>query len=175
MLDKFKDLFKSKEVAQVEEVDARVKREKELLKSKLERSISRSFAEYNEAVSDVNINECATICESCNGTGYLTKDIRLLYGCPSCLSKGQTFWIDKCLTASKMKDYEDDHHKRIRNNIYNLMYELKQEARKLNFVALIEIKEMDKSELSVELKDLYERMNWYGGGLDWKPPDDLEK
>ena len=47
-------------------------------------------------------------------------------------------------------------------NIHTLMYELKQEAAKINSVAIIEIKQIDPK--SVSSQELLSHINWYGCG-----------
>lgn len=158
MLDKIKNMFNKKE-SDIQTVDKRVEREVKDLKYKLESS-ERMVALYSEAVTEKEIDECADMCSDCNGTGYLIKDIRILYACRKCLGNGKTYWVDRCLTASKVGEFEEVYRTRIKRNIHALMYELKQEARKLGAVALIEIKPMPNEKLD---QTTLNNFNYYGG------------
>ncbi len=155
MFERIKKLFKKEDVI----IDKEVERELKKLDIKLVEGSERTVAKFDRMKDDVD--ECAEGCQMCGAKGYLKKDIRLLYPCRECYGEGQLFWIDRCLTASKVNEYERRLHERICSNIHTLMYELKQEALKINAVALIEIKPVESN---TAVKN-FVSMNWYGGKI----------
>lgn len=157
MFDAIKSIFKKEET---EEIDANVKLEVKNLPFKLETCPERIVAKLDEV--EVENDECSMICEPCFGKGYLQKNIKLLYICKECYGVGKKYWIDRFLTASKVNKFEMESRERICMNIHTLMYELKQEAAKINSVAIIEIKQIDPK--SVSSQELLSHINWYGCG-----------
>lgn len=157
MFDAIKKVFKKEET---KEIGDDVKLEVKSLPFKLETCPERTMAKLNEV--EVENDECSVMCEPCFGKGYLQKNVKLLYVCRECYGAGKKYWIDRFLTASKVNDFEIESKERICANINNLMYELKQEASKINAVALIEIKQKEPG--TVSYQHALDHINWYGCG-----------
>ena len=158
MLKKIIDLFKTKR----EEMEPDVKREVNRLEDNLSIAaewMQRSVTKSNEVKEH---DECSEFCSSCGGTGYLKKDIRLLYLCKACFGAGSIYWIDRCLTASRVSEYEMKMHTQNCKNIHTLIYELKYEAMKIGAVALVEIKPMGPPNTE-EIKRKLSSLNLFGG------------
>jgi hypothetical protein len=97
-------------------------------------------------------NESAVSCDWCKASGYLSKDIRMIYPCKECNATGQIYWIDRMLTAKRLDDYNDAHLRCVINNLHTLIHEIKQEAMKIGAIASVKIEVPENTAVQAQLK-----------------------
>ena len=152
MLDGIKNLFKKeKEPVMInvkdKVIEMAIENAKRLIRDEelklREHGVVRSVAITEMKDLAEEPDECSTECELCIGSGYLYKDLRLIYPCKNCNCTGKTYWVDRMLTASKAREYQDRYYTTVRNNLHALTHEIKQEAMKIGAVASVKITIVD--------------------------------
>lgn len=172
MLDGIKKLFKKDKEPKIinvadRTIEVSIEKAKRLIRDEelklREHGVAKTVAITEMKDLAEEADECSNQCEICTGSGYLQKNLRLIYPCKNCNSTGKTYWVDRMLTASKTRDYEEQYYKGIRQNLHTLIHEIKAEAFKIGAVVSIQITQVEKRVADDEHESYFKHLNIFGG------------